>query len=243
MTHFLSSKPALPLSPFLIVKLWPIFTPNFVINFCHFFTVFLSIMCDFDEKLDFPIKKHTFWSIFDINFDQFLMIFHPFLGSFLGFLGGYPSPSISAPLVVKKCLKLYIYNIGPWATMSYHHTTSRPIKMITRPKCTKTTPLKNDPSLLKNRISVHKGRTRIDTNLPCVISPTRIQTKNRTQTVKLRFREGRTRVWIYSSSPVNLPVIWNKSNNINKMPVKNREGRTRVLTSYLLSCESPRRET
>jgi len=25
MTHFLSSKPALPLSPLLVVKMWPIF--------------------------------------------------------------------------------------------------------------------------------------------------------------------------------------------------------------------------
>jgi len=75
---------------------------------------------NFSEKLDFAIKKHDFWPFFVTNFDQFLVIFHPFLGSFLGFLGGYPSPSISAPLVVKKCPKLYIYNIGGQPPLWYY---------------------------------------------------------------------------------------------------------------------------
>ena len=83
---------------------------------CVKFWSFLSDFCvhlsDFRQKLDFAIKNHCFWSFFDVNFDQFFINFITFLGSFLGFLGGYPSPSISAPLVVKKCPKLYIYNIG-----------------------------------------------------------------------------------------------------------------------------------
>jgi len=109
MTHFLSSKPALPLSPILVVKLWPIFTPDFVITFWSFLSDFCVHLIENDEKLDFAIKKHHFWHFFDIKFEWFLSLFCHFFGSFLGFLGGYPSPSISAPLVVKKCPKLYIY--------------------------------------------------------------------------------------------------------------------------------------
>jgi len=112
MTHFSPSISALPLSPLLVVKLWPIFTLDFDVNFWSNFGHFLSNWGDFSEKLDFAIKNWCFWSFFDTKFDQFLVIFVTFLGSFLGFLGGYPSPSISAPLVVKKCLKLYIYIIG-----------------------------------------------------------------------------------------------------------------------------------
>jgi len=60
MTHFYSGKPALPLSPFLVVKLWPILIPQFVINFEWFLSDFYVILINFDEKLDFAIKKHTF---------------------------------------------------------------------------------------------------------------------------------------------------------------------------------------
>jgi len=88
------------------------------------FWCFLSDFCvncvNFSEKLDFAIKNHYFLMFFDVNFDQKVVIFHSFLGSFLGFLGGYPSPSISAPLVVKKCPKLYIYNIGGQPPLWYN---------------------------------------------------------------------------------------------------------------------------
>ena len=80
-----------------------------MINFCHFFTVFCVNLSDFVEKLDFAIKNHCFLSFFVINFDHIFVFVDTFFDPFLGFLGGYPSPSISAPLVVKKCLKLYIY--------------------------------------------------------------------------------------------------------------------------------------
>jgi len=109
MTHFLSSKPALPLSPILVVKFDHILTPQFVINFWWFLVNFCVDVSENDEKLDFPIKNHVFWLIFVFKFSEKVIIFWLFLGSFLGILGGYPSPSISAPLVVKKCLKLYIY--------------------------------------------------------------------------------------------------------------------------------------
>jgi len=123
MTHFSPSISALPLSPFLVVKFHLILTPQFLINFWSFFVTFSSNGVNFSEKLDFYIKKHDFWHFFDIIFDQIFTHLCHFLGSFLGFLGGYPSPSISAPLVVKKCLKLYIYNIGV-LTPCYNITSS-----------------------------------------------------------------------------------------------------------------------
>jgi len=109
MTHFLSSKPALPLSPLLVVKFDHYLRCKMLIDFWSFFVIFWLNLSENDEKLDFAIKKHCFWHFFDTIFSQILIIFGSFFGSFLGFLGGYPSPSISAPLVVKKCLKLYIY--------------------------------------------------------------------------------------------------------------------------------------
>ena len=99
----------------MCVNFWP-----FLVNFC----VHLS---ENDEKLDFAIKNREFWHFFDINFDQILVIFVSFFDPFLGFLGGYPSPSISAPLVVKKCLKLYIYIVvGQPTPMIYHIITWGP---------------------------------------------------------------------------------------------------------------------
>jgi len=140
MTHFLSSKPALPLSPFLIVNFDLILTPQFVINFWSFFVTFCVNWIENDEKLDFPIKKHTFWHFFDINFSQFLINLSPFFDPFLGFLGGYPSPSISAPLVVKKCLKLYIYIVGVADPLCYTtHLPWGPI-LCKCSKCSKCTP-------------------------------------------------------------------------------------------------------
>jgi len=92
-----------------------------LINFWWFLSDFHVNWVKNSGKLDFAIKNHCFLSFFDMNFDQFLVIFDTFLGSFLGFLGGYPSPSISAPLVVKKCPKLYIYNIGYPPTYDIPH--------------------------------------------------------------------------------------------------------------------------
>ena len=60
MTHFLSSKPALPLSPLLVVKFDLNFTPEFMIKFWSFFVTFCLNLSENDEKLDFPIKKHDF---------------------------------------------------------------------------------------------------------------------------------------------------------------------------------------
>jgi len=100
-----------------------------MIDFSSFLINFRVNVSDFSEKVRFPIKNRVFWPFFCLNFSQFLVIFNPFLGSFLGFLGGYPSPSISAPLVVKKCPKLYIYNIGvgwyhqPWPHILCHDAT------------------------------------------------------------------------------------------------------------------------
>jgi len=42
-------------------------------------------MSDFSEKLDFAIKKHTFWHFFDTNFSQILIKFDTFFDPFLGF--------------------------------------------------------------------------------------------------------------------------------------------------------------
>jgi len=94
-----------------------------MIDFWSNFGHFLSNWGDFSEKVRFAIKNRDFWVIFVTNFDQILVFFDTFFGSFLGFLGGYPSPSISAPLVVKKCLKLYIYNIGVGYLTPYYVST------------------------------------------------------------------------------------------------------------------------
>ena len=83
-----------------------------LINFWWFLSDFCGNWVKNSEKLDFAIKNRDFWPFFDTKFSHFLIIFITFLGSFWSLFGGYPSPSISAPLVVKKCLKLYIYNIG-----------------------------------------------------------------------------------------------------------------------------------
>jgi len=109
MTHFSPSIPALPLSPVLVVKFHHILTLHFDVNFWSFLVNFCLNWVENDEKLDFAIKNHCFWVFFWSNFSQILIIFDTFFDPFWGFLGGYPSPSISAPLVVKKCLKLYIY--------------------------------------------------------------------------------------------------------------------------------------
>jgi len=105
MTHFSPSIPALPLSPILVVKFDHIFDLWFWVNFWSIFGHFWSIWV---KNSILPLKTH----FFDLIFDQFSVKFWPFFDPFLGFFGGYPSPSISAPLVVKKCPKLYIYNIG-----------------------------------------------------------------------------------------------------------------------------------
>jgi len=60
MTHFSPREPALPLSPLLVVKKCLNLTPDFVINFYSFLVIFLSIMINFDEKLDFAIKNSDF---------------------------------------------------------------------------------------------------------------------------------------------------------------------------------------
>ena len=82
MTHFLSSKPALPLSPLLVVKMWPNFTPDLLINFYSFLITFRVIWVNFDEKLDFHIKNHCFSLFFDVNFEWNLIIFSPFFDPF-----------------------------------------------------------------------------------------------------------------------------------------------------------------
>ena len=114
MTHFSSRIHALPTIPILVVKLWPVFDHLFLVDFWSLFGQFVSILV---KNSIFPLKTHFFDSFFDLKLSDFWVIF----GSFLGFLGGYPSPSISAPLVVKKCPKLYIYNIRgghPWSHLS-----------------------------------------------------------------------------------------------------------------------------
>ena len=112
MTHFSSRIRLLPLSPILIVKFHLILEWLIYVNFWSFLSDFWSNVVNFSEKVWFPIKNRVFWLIFDLKFHLKLIKKGVILGSFLGFLGGYPSPSISAPLVVKKCPKLYIYNIG-----------------------------------------------------------------------------------------------------------------------------------
>jgi len=42
-----------------------------LIDFWSFLVIFLSIMSDFSEKVDFAIKNRIFWPFFDLNFDQF----------------------------------------------------------------------------------------------------------------------------------------------------------------------------
>ena len=85
MTRFSSGKPALPLSPFLVVKFDHYLRCEMLINFWSFFTVFCVHLSDFSEKLDFAIKNRQFCHFFVSNFDQFFIIFVTFLGSFLGF--------------------------------------------------------------------------------------------------------------------------------------------------------------
>jgi len=82
MTHFSSGKPALPLSPLLVVKMCHNLTPDFDIKFWSFFVTFCWFSCHFDEKLDFAIKNRHFCHFFDLNFDQILTIFWVILGSF-----------------------------------------------------------------------------------------------------------------------------------------------------------------
>jgi len=48
MTHFSPSISALPLSPLLVVKLWPILSPHFDVNFWSILVIFLSYLSDFD---------------------------------------------------------------------------------------------------------------------------------------------------------------------------------------------------
>ena len=150
MTHFSPSISALPLSPFLVVKLWPILTPEFMINFWPFLVTFCLNYVNFSENVDFAIKNHCFLSFFDTKFDQFFIIFVTFLGSFLGFLGGYPSPSISAPLVVKKCPKLYIYII--WGTPPLWYITHATVGLWSwkTSKCSKRQNAQNDKTQMQN---------------------------------------------------------------------------------------------
>jgi len=124
-----------------------------MVNFWWFLVIFWSIMFNFSEKVDFAIKNRVFWHFFDLKFHLKLIKFVTFLGSFLGFLGGYPSPSISAPLVVKKCPKLYIYNIG--GTPPLWHTTTTTIGLLStqtskRLKCTNAKNTGGRTRVLKN---------------------------------------------------------------------------------------------
>ena len=80
MTHFSSSKPALPLSPLLVVKFHLIFMSQMLINFWSFLCHFLSIIVNFSEKLDFAIKNWHFSLIFDPKFHSFFTHFWPILG-------------------------------------------------------------------------------------------------------------------------------------------------------------------
>jgi len=174
-----------------------------------------------------PLKTHFFDHFFDLK----LIIFRHFFDPFLGFLGGYPSPSISAPLVVKKCPKLYIYNIG----VAINQPSPSPVFIVKPHKWPKMHPLKST-----------KGRTRIDTkwypvNLPDILKLNKnIRTKtgfrfirgerelvftspllwisptcnwlNTCNNIIFRFREGRMRVITNISSPVNLPDNWKQKN-------------------------------
>ena len=175
----------------------------------------------FDEKVDFPIKNRVFWHIFVINFDQILVIFHPFLGSFLVILGGYPSPSISALLVVKKCPKLYIYNIGvgwyhqPWPHILCHDATW---------------PMAKVPILgtLKNT----DGRTRVTVfTLLWILPDMKYLTKINHAKLLFRFREGRTRV-NYTKLPCESPRHFNNLTIGNKLNLRFREGRTKYLCKF-----------
>jgi len=146
-----------------------------MINFSSFLVTFLFNWVDFSEKVDFYIKNRVFLVFFDIKFKWFLINFVSFFDPFLGFLGGYPSPSISAPLVVKKCPKLYIYNIGvacpshPWPPMI--------------PVMPKAPMVKWQNSIGQKNT---KGRTRIDEKSNLWISPT-TEKKRKTKIKKNRF--------------------------------------------------------
>jgi len=139
-----------------------------MVNFWWFLSDFLSNWSDFSENVDFYIKNRVFCHFFDIKFEWKLMIFMSFFDPFLGFLGGYPSPSISAPLVVKKCLKLYIYIVVGSATpMIFIITPAGPDSWQT-PKCTKMHPLWN------RVFRFREGRTRSfkissPVNLPVIL--------------------------------------------------------------------------
>jgi len=69
-------------------------------------------MSIFVENSILPLRIAVFDTFLTINLSENWSFLGHFWGHFRGGKGGYPSPSISAPLVVKKCLKLYIYNIG-----------------------------------------------------------------------------------------------------------------------------------
>jgi len=153
MTHFSPSISALPLSPLLVVKFDLILCHCFLINFWWFLVNFCVNYVNFCWKLDFAIKNHCFWHFFDYKFEWFLINLSPFFDPFWGFLGGYPSPSISAPLVVKKCPKLYIY-----------------IYRVTRPPMISTT-ITGGPKLVKCQKCTNaqnqvfrfiEGRTRVE---------------------------------------------------------------------------------
>jgi len=186
--------------------------------------IFLSNLSDFDEKVDFAIKNRVFWPIFWSHFSQILIIFHHFFGSFLGFLGGYPSPSISAPLVVKKCLKLYIYNIGV-LTPCYNITISHGHRLNWQtPKWLKMHPLKMTPSFIKNRFRFIRGEREL--LLRPVYSPRQTKWQNINNTATKTKTEGRTRVYYYISSLWISPTSW--TIKADKKKIRFREGRTRV---------------
>jgi len=146
-----------------------------------------------------------------INFDHISWFFHSFLITFgenVSFFDPPWSPSISAPLVVKKCPKLYIYNIGMPGHCVSHTTVGRHRKNVTQQnapkKCQKSTPIKT------SKIPVHKGEN--ESIFFSQISPVNLPDCNKqsaTKNLKNKQTEGRTRVLIYNY-PVNLPDILNK---------------------------------
>ena len=89
MTHFSPSKPALPLSPLLIVKLWPVFEHLFLVKFWSFFSHFLSIWV---KKCVLPLRIVFFeWNSMSKS-GHFWVIFGVILVTFRG-----------VPIPVNKC--------------------------------------------------------------------------------------------------------------------------------------------
>jgi len=199
-----------------------------LISFWSFFHLFWCNVSDFSEKLWFYIKNRVFWLIFCLHFDQILVFFWPFFDPFLGFLGGYPSPSISAPLVVKKCPKLYIYNIG-WGghrhpnPSSLCHTTKAPMAKATISIGAKNT--KGERELTKKRLLC---------NLPDML-----KLKQNNPRKNIPVQRGENESWKITNLPCESPRQLNeKTQNTNTTHRINQRGE-REYTKYLLSCELP----